>query len=244
MTDTLPAPAGANPLSVVLSDPERLKDLDVEKLERLFDMHRTLEADRAEREFAAAMTAVQTELPRVPKLGWNPQTRSFYAKAEDIDTALNKLIVHHGFSTSFSEQESTKDEHMRVRMRLRHVGGHVEDHYWEAPYDYMGMKGNPTKTKLHGASSATTYAKSRLKRDVFNITTGEVDDDGNMAGAPVETITEEQAADYRTLLDDLPEGSKRRHMEHLNTRYGGLESLPAAKFGEYVAKLQERRASC
>ena len=44
-----------NPLAVVLSDPERLKDLDIEKVERLFALNRQMEAGRAARALPRAV---------------------------------------------------------------------------------------------------------------------------------------------------------------------------------------------
>ena len=62
-------PTASNPLAVVLSDPKRIAELDVDKLERLLEMQRKMDADGAARAFNQAFSAVQRELSPVRRRG-------------------------------------------------------------------------------------------------------------------------------------------------------------------------------
>ena len=68
-------------------------------------------------------------------------------------------------------------------MTLRHVSGHQEEYFMDAPSDHLGPKGNPVKTRLHGMASSGTYCERHLACKVFGIQVIG-DDDGN-AGAGV-----------------------------------------------------------
>ena len=55
-------------LAAVLADTDRLKELEIDKVERLFALAREMQADAARREFAEAFNAVQLEMTPVRKL--------------------------------------------------------------------------------------------------------------------------------------------------------------------------------
>ena len=61
---------------------------------------------------------------------------------------------------------------------LRHTGGHEERHFLDAQPDYVGMKGNQNKTRLHGMASSFTYCERHLLCKVFAVQLAR-DDDGN-----------------------------------------------------------------
>ena len=93
---------------------------------------------------------------------------------------LDPVIHKHGFSTSLSSQPGAPADHTRFVLMVRHVGGHAEEHTWDAPIDDKGIKGNPNKTRLHGGGSSMAYAARYLKTNVFSVSTYR-DDDGNAA---------------------------------------------------------------
>ena len=176
-----------------MRDPEALKNLDVERLRAFFDIQREARADRAQAEFTEAMIAVKSELrPVIKKHDNHEANSSSFAKLEDIEKELDEKLVKHGFSTSISEEPHNKGnaELARFVMSVRHVGGHTEKHYLESPLDYLGKRGNPAKTKVHGLFSSYTQAVKYLKCNVFGINLkGKHDDDGNAAGGFQEAMT-------------------------------------------------------
>lgn len=182
MTDTtaIARPAPADPLATILSDPQRLAEIDADKLDRLYEIAAKARAEAARVEFAAAMNRVQSRMTPVYKAARNSNTHSMYARAEDVEAMLMPLLVDAGFSVGFSTEPQT-DAMLRVVMVLRHVGGHEERHTLPAPVDNVGMKGTPTKTALHGMGSTLTYCKRYLLCMVFSVTLT-ADDDGNAGG--------------------------------------------------------------
>ena len=196
---------GMEPLASLLADPDRIKDIPVDNLERLFALQREWRADRAREDFAIAFNAVQGEMRPVAKVARNVHTKSMYARAEDVTAMLDPVINKHGFSRSISTDDCPAADHMRFTLILRHVGGHEERHHLDAPVDNVGMAGNATKTRLHGMASSYTYCERHLLCKVFGVHI--VSDDDGLAGAAVgpgaEKITQEQADWLNTLADEL-----------------------------------------
>ena len=83
-------------LQVLLADPDRLKDYPVETVERLYTLHKDMQADQAKREFAEAFNRVQLAMKPVRKMAKNDQTGSLYARAEHVMEMLDPLILEEG----------------------------------------------------------------------------------------------------------------------------------------------------
>ena len=98
-------------LETLLADPERLKDYPIETVERMFALQKDFEDRRARADFNQAFLAVQGELQPVANKGWNPHTKSHYARAEEVFAMLNPILVKHGLSRSFSVTDSPIPEH-------------------------------------------------------------------------------------------------------------------------------------
>ena len=231
-----------NPLMAVLSDPERLQTLDVDKLERLAELHMQMLARDAELAYGVALNALQSELTPVKKRGVNSQTASRYALLEDIERMLDPLIVKHGFSMSVSTGTSEKEDHTKYVAIVRHTGGHKTTHEIDAPFDDVGMKGSRTKTRIHGMSSARSYCKRILKSEIFDVTTTK-DDDGNAAGGigpSAECITPDQVDDLRAMLEEVG-ANEDRFLVWL--RVSKLEEIPASQHTAAVRALEAKRAS-
>ena len=58
MTDNALVAQSASPLAPILSDPDKLNALDVDKLERLLDMQREITAKQEQQAFTEALLAV------------------------------------------------------------------------------------------------------------------------------------------------------------------------------------------
>ena len=201
-------------LQVLLADPDRLKDYPVETVERLYALDKDIRADRAKREFAEAFNRVQKQMTPVKRMAKNTQTGSMYAKAEHVFEMLDPLILKDGFSRSFSTTDCPVEGHIRFVLILRHNSGHEERHTLDAPPDYLGPKGAPTKTKLHGMASSYTYCERHLLCKVFGVQLV-ADDDGNAAGGigpGAEKITPDQALDLEALLTEV-KGNRVKFLE-------------------------------
>ena len=207
-------------LQVLLADPDRLKDYPVETVERLYTLHKDMQADQAKREFAEAFNRIQKAMAPVRKTVWNEQTSSYYARAEHVMAMLDPLILEEGFSRSLSCADCPLEGSIRFMLTLRR-GGHVEQHFIDGSPDYLGPQGRPNKTKIHGTFSSYTLAERHLLCKVFGIQLV-ADDDGNAAGGigpGAEKITPDQALDLEALLsrsEGQPSKVPRTHGGHQN----------------------------
>jgi len=180
-------------ISRAASDPS----IDVNKLEKLLEMHDRIEARSAERAFNDAMTAAQTEMRSVAPDATNKQTSSKYASYPALDRALRPIYTKHGFSLSFDTGESAADM-VRVLCYVAHTGGHSRTYRADMPADGKGAKGGDVMTKTHAAGSAMSYGQRYLLKLIFNIAVG--DDDGNGAGDTSGPIDEIQLENLRDLI--------------------------------------------
>lgn len=172
-------------------------DLDPAKLHALMDLQQRVEAREAEKLFNAAMAACQSEMPTVIRDRENSHTRSRYASLEQVQFAIKSTYLKHGFAISISEAESTKPDMIRVRLVLRHTGGHAETYYREAPNDSKGAKGGAVKTDLQGAQSTVSYLARQMLLAIFGVTVADQDRDGNDEAKP---ITQDQVKELHDLL--------------------------------------------
>ena len=192
-------------LAQLLADPDRLKDFPIETVERLFALDQKIRAETARREFAAAFNRVQLKMTPVVKRAKNKDIGSVYARAEDVTSMLDPLILAEGFSRSLTTEPSTVAEHIRFVIVVRHIEGHEERYGIDAPNDFAGPKGSLVKTKLHGMGSSFTYCERILLCKAFGVQLT-TDDDGNAAaglGPGSETISTEQLRDLEALMGEV-----------------------------------------
>ncbi len=159
--------------------------IDVEKLERLWAIHREQTAALALEQFNEAMNAAQEEIQPVARTAENTSTRSWYAKLEEVDKAIRPIYLKHGFAVSYNTVPPLTEGNLRIECRCARAG-HVERFYREAGPDTMGPKGTPTKTALHGAGSTETFLKRYIVCGIFNVVFKDMDDDG--VGGPIDQV--------------------------------------------------------
>ena len=212
----------------------------MERLRAFFDIQREARADAAALAYTQAKIAVKAEIEPVAKTHRNDQTRSLYAKLEDVEAALDPLLVKHGFTTALSERPTENSEEIRFIFEVRHIGGHVKEYDMNATVDYKGIKGNPAKTKFHGMLSSYTGAKRALKCHVFDVNLVD-DDDGNRAGGlghSMEKISPEQVKQLNALADEV-EADKIKLCKYL--KVGSVIEIPASRYQEVMEMLEQKR---
>lgn len=204
--DQLPLAPAESESATILSVIERMalsQDIDPDRVERFMGMYERMEAQKAQKAFFAAFSAAQQEMPQVVRDAENKQTSSRYAKYETISEAIQPVITKHGFSMTYGEADSPKENHLRITCTLMHYEGHAKDYHADIPIDMYGMKGNPNKTGTHAYGSTKSYGKRYLKLDIWDVAVKNQDDDGNAAGASVQqdTISEDQVAELLALIE-------------------------------------------
>ena len=227
-------------IEVLLADPDRVKDYPIEVVREMYALVRAEQAEQARREFAQAFNRVQKAMKPVRKRAKNTHTGSFYARAEHIMQMLDPLILGEGFSRSLSTSDCQQTDHIKWTLILRHVGGHEERHYMEAPIDGVGAKGAAVMTKLHGTASSGTFCERHLICKVFGVQLI-ADDDGNAGGGigpGAEKITPDQVMDLQALRVEV-KGDGPMLLDLMNVKR--LEDIPKSEYNRAVQTLEAKR---
>lgn len=215
------------------SDPS----VDVEKMERLFAMQERVQARESEMAFNAALNAAQAEMRPIAANASNPQTRSRYATFDKLDRVLRPIYTSHGFSLSFDEEDSPKEQHIRVVCHVSHTGGHTRTYRCDMPADGKGAKGGDVMTKTHAAGAAKSYGARYLEKGIFNVAVGEDDDDGNHSMTRPDTVNDGQW----TIITQLIEATgtdARKFCEAY--RIESVKALPQQAFAKAKAQLEKK----
>lgn len=166
--------------------------VDIDKMERLMQMHERIVARDAEAAFNNAMTACQHETRAIATDASNPQTRSRYATYAKLDGVLRPIYTKHGFSISYDTTDAPREDYVRVVAYVSR-GGHTRTYRADMPADGKGAKGGDVMTKTHAAGAAMSYGMRYLLKMIFNVAVGEDDTDGNAPGAG---LTEEELDEW------------------------------------------------
>lgn len=172
----VPAPQ-SEVLAVVQMIERASKDpsVDIEKMQKLFELREKVRAQTARDDFVAAKIRVQSELPVIRTqgridLGKGRPLR--YARWEDINETIKPILRDHGFDLSFRTGHS--EGKTTVTAVLAHVAGHTEETTIYLPPDSSGAK-----SAVQGVGSAVSYGKRYTTAALLNLTWGGEDDDGN-----------------------------------------------------------------
>jgi hypothetical protein len=209
--------------------------VDVDKLKQIMEMQEHILDRNAEQAFNAAMVRAQDEMPTVPKDRKNTQTSSMYSAYETILKYCKPIYTKYGFSIMFYEGDAKHDGEIRIMADVMHEQGHTKTRYVDVPIDSSGIKGTVNKTNTHAKGSSVSYGRSYLMRMIFNIPTGD-DDDGNAAS--VQYITESQAADLKSVCDELKIDMK-KFLSYL--RVESIEKIPVGKWDAACAAADLKR---
>lgn len=165
---------------------------DIDKMERLLQMHERMQAKEAEQAFNAAMAQMQCDIPTVSEGGLNTHTGNSYATLDDINHTLKPIMQKHGFAITF------KVDHVGAGVKvtgiLMHAAGHREDTTMFLPMD-IGKGRND----VQAVGSSVTYARRYVMCALLNITTGETRDDDGVGSTPDPVITEIQGRQLQAL---------------------------------------------
>lgn len=232
-----PASDGAALIAVIsraASDP----NVDIDKMERLMQMHERLTERNARSAYASALADMQPELPvierngmiRVPAKDGKTGHDTPYALWEDINEAIRPCLAKHGFALSFRVKKEA--DRVEVTGVLSHREGHSEETMLSLPMDSTGSKNN-----VQAIGSSTSYGKRYTAMALLNITTRGEDDDGKAAGVG-NTITDEQFDELSKLMDahgaDLAKFCAYFKID-------ALVNLPLDKFDQAVTMVKAKR---
>lgn len=209
----------------------------VEMLERLVALQERVTDKAARAAFFGALKDFQAECPVIPKSHTaNVKTKSgasfryTYADLGDIVETVRPLLHKHGLSYAWNSKVT--ENRLLCTCKLRHVEGHQEEAEFECPVE---SEAGMSPAQKNGA--ALTYARRQSLVQVLGITTADEDTDGR-APASTEKITDSQAADLKSLADEV-KADVSKFLLHL--KVPDLESIPASRYSEAVRLLERKR---
>lgn len=168
----------------------------MEVVKAILDQQKWMILHSEEEAFNEALKRIQKALNKIPKRGYNKETKSFYALAEDVDDELQKHLDAEGMTLSFRPAVSDKPEEVVIIGTLA-LGAFTKEYPLPMPADGKGAKGGGVMSRTHATGSAITYGKRYLKDLIFDLRFTK-DDDGNGASG----VTNEQAGEWIDAIRD------------------------------------------
>lgn len=212
-------------------------DVDIDKMERLLQMHERIVERDAKAAYAAALATMAPDLPSVCERGKisidkGKTVQSTYALWEDINDAIKPVLAAHGFALSF--RTGRNEGQISVTGVLSHREGHAEETTIVLPHDSSG-----SKNAVQAVGSSTSYGKRYTAGLLLNLTSRGEDDDGEKGGSG-DVVTDDQADEIRKLIDST--GSKvGPFLEYIGAP--SVADIPATKYGAAKAALAKKAAS-
>ncbi len=223
--------------------------VDVNKMERLFDMHATMQKREAEKAFNAAMASAQSELEPVGRQSKNSFAGYTYADLATITEAAQPIISKHGFGLSFGAQDSDKPDTIRMVCDVTHRDGFTKRYETSLPYDLAGSQGKTNKTRLQAFGSTTTYGRRYMLCLVFNIATQ--DNDGAAPRSARKSAAESKrdgtTETFNEIRKQISESINSEMLRHVADTYkDDIQAMPekwaAMCRDEYADKMEELKA--
>lgn len=208
-------------------------EVDIDKMERLLQMHERIVERDAKAAYASALAIMSPDLPAIVERGGikdrNGNVQSTYALWEDVNDAIKPVLAAHGFAISF--RTGRDDGQITVTGVLSHRDGHSEETTIVLPHDSSG-----SKNAVQAVGSSTSYGKRYTAGLLLNLTSRGEDDDGQ-AGGSGGVITDDQADEIRKLIDTT--GSKvGPFLQYIGAP--SVADIPAAKYEAAVAALNAK----
>jgi hypothetical protein len=152
----------------------------VETLERLFALHKEVNAEKARAAFTDTLAKFQSQVEVIKKtkkvMNKDGRTvRYVYAPIEAIVEQIKKPLAANGFSYTFTV-ENTSDL-ITATAKVTHKLGHFEVSSFSIPIDKEGYMTAPQKV-----ASALTFAKRYALCNALGISTGDEDTDATDVG--------------------------------------------------------------
>lgn len=140
-------------------------------LDGLMNVRRELNAERAKKEYDAALSAFQSECPVIIKKVKGATGSYKFAPLDDIMPQVQPLLSKHGFSFSITSEVTPKM--VKAICKVTHCGGHFDIGEFAVPTDERNtMMSDPQR---YGGS--LTFAKRYAFCNAFGIMTGDEDRD-------------------------------------------------------------------
>lgn len=147
----------------------------IETLERLFALHKEVEAEKAKSAYVQALANFQKDCPVIEKtkkvMNKDGRTvRYLYAPLDTIVAQIKKPLGDAGMSYTWTVEHDTKG--MTAIAKITHVQGHSETSSFTVPVVMSDVMTSPQSN-----ASAQTFAKRYALCNALGISTGDEDTD-------------------------------------------------------------------
>jgi hypothetical protein len=232
----VPEPAAVTPMQLLQA--AMSQGADLQKLEKLMELQERWEANQARKAFDAAISAAKSEIKPIvknrevdfPAKNGGSRTNYMYEDLASIADAIDPILGKHGLSYRHRSKQDGKI--LTVTCVLSHRDGHFEETSLFAGNDESGNKNG-----IQGIGSTATYLQRYTLKLALGLSATK-DDDGRNAGPAEAVITDKQVADLEALLTEV--GANRANFLKV-CKVDRLEDLPARKYSDAVARLEEKR---
>lgn len=172
------ASQGGNLMSSIIKLSE-MPNLDMDRVDKLFEMHNQMLDREAEQQFNDAMARAQRDIQNIVVNKVNTHTDSGYADLGALHKGAKPIWTQFGFSIVSRTSPSQIDNHIHVRTEVRHAAGHKEVYEDDWPMDLAGIGGKVNKTAIQAKGSTITYARRYTELMIFDVAVQGEDNDGN-----------------------------------------------------------------
>lgn len=208
----------------------RDESVDIDKMERLFQMHERMTAKQSERDFHEAFAEMQTELPEIGKRGSaeNKDGKELYAYAkwEHVNEVIKPILSRFGFGLSFRIEPHEKG--LLITAKLSR-GGHTESTSIVQSLDMGGAAMNANQSR----GAATSYGKRYTAGALLNLVFGDEQDTDGATPLSGDVLTPDMVKTLRHILKalDRKEEAFLRFMASQNVVVASeLEAVPVESF--------------
>jgi hypothetical protein len=211
---------------------------NVGTLEKMMDLYERNEKRQAEKEFAAALTALQGETIRVTATKSVDQKpdgscRYKFAPYEEIMREVQPMLTRNGFSVTFDTE--TGDNRLTSICTLTHSSGHSRSNKFAVRYGKP-----PGSSDAQGDMSTKSYAKRGALCDALNISIDHDTDGRDDAKTIGAFVTDKEAAGLRELAESVEADNSKLF------RYAGassFETIPADRYDQVFKMLKKKEES-
>lgn len=208
----------------------RDQNASIEQMQQLMEMQFTWEANEARKAYYQAVSAFKSEPILIQKSKTNTQFGSKYSGIDDLVNTVNPILSKHELTANW---QISQDDFISVTCLLSHSMGHSDKVTITAPTDKSGSK-NP----IQEIKSTITYLKIATYEAITGVASS--DDPGDTDGnSPVKLINEEQAANIKSLIEEVGDEGKQALFKWLGI--DAVDQIPAIYYRKAIQGLEKRR---
>lgn len=208
----------------------------VETLSKLMDLQERWEQNQARKAFAAAMSAVKSELPKIVKskvvdfTTSKGRTNYRYEDLASIMDQVGPVLSRHGLSVRY-RTTAEPNSPITVTCIIEHADGHHEENTLMAGRDDSG-----NKNSIQQIGSTVTYLQRYTLKAALGLAAA-TDDDGGKAD-DAGPITEAEREIILTMIDDT-ESDIEKFCAALQIQ--SVAEMPATMFRRAVNMLEAKK---